>query len=547
MSQKQQFNQELLMFSVKTLLLKTYSICKKKWCSFIKTIIENKGIKRYALLMLLGFCNCIATTPFSVIAVLPLTFGSLFYIFDKCKNETKKQQTAIVFFFLLGHFSSVFWWMAIPATSKLSTLFWVIPLAIIGVPLLFSSIFSLLFFISMIFWNKFCRNKRYDMLYFALVFIMCWFLEEHIRGNYIFGGFPWMYFGHFVVYAFAIQAIRIFDIEIFSIFFLALVLVPYFWICKKSILTRQISFVIICAWIFNCVIGFLSIHIFKPKEFKMNILGSQLNVKAQLEYTKSWQRTQFEKRLHQISFLSKSLKPTLLLLPEAVIDENFYSGDNVLQSIGTLIPNDKSIMLFGGIYDGGGVSTYNVIYTINKYGDVVSLYKKEKLVPFGEYVPFRQYFPFMIHAITHSLIDFKTDIENNMLYVMYRDLPIIYPIICYEGIFPSYVKKNIKESRKKINSLSEEYRKNNKIKSIKERGEVIVNLTNDAWLKWSIGGYQHYLMVRFLAVSTNIPVIRLSNNGKSAYIDNFGIPHGETKMNKEDILFVRNLNKAVIG
>ena len=96
----------------------------------------------------------------------------------------------------------------------------------------------------------------------------------------------------------------------------------------------------------------------------MNILGSQLNVKAQLEYTKSWQRTQFEKRLHQISFLSKSLKPTLLLLPEAVIDENFYSGDNVLQSIGTLIPNDKSIMLtcqvFFSAFSGKSIFTLHI-------------------------------------------------------------------------------------------------------------------------------------------------------------------------------------------
>lgn len=538
MSQNQTFKQELLLFSVKVLLLKTYSICRKKWCNFIKKIISTKGIKRWLLLIALGLCNCIATTPFSVIIVLPLTFCSLFYIIDKCKNEKIKSQLAIIFFFLLGHFISIFWWMFVPLTTELSQFFWLIPFAVIGVPFATATLFISFFFIGVIIWNKLYKNKNYNMLYFACIFCICWLLADYVRGHFIFGGFPWMLFGHFVIYPFAIQAIRFIGVDLFSICFLALVLVPYFWIFKKSMLSRQICFAIICGWVANCVIGFLCINILKPKHINLNIIGSQLNVEPTIKYSPYIESTTLEKRLKQISFASITSRPTLLLLPEAVISQTLHTGDNITEVMGTIIPNDKSLMLFGGVYF-EGATPYNVIYSITKYGDVVSLYRKQKLVPFGEYIPFKKHFPFLIHSITGGMIDFGIGTHNNY-YTMYRDMPILYPIVCYESIFPEVVKKNIEKSRKQISSLSNEYRENNKIKPINERGEMIVNLTNDAWMKWSIGTYQHYLMAKFLAVATNLPVVRLSNNGKSAYIDNFGVAHNETKMNKEDILFVKN-------
>ena len=71
-----------------------------------------------------------------------------------------------------------------------------------------------------------------------------------------------------------------------------------------------------------------------------------------------------------------------------------------------------------------------------------------------------------------------------------------------------------------------------------ERGEIVVNLTNDAWLKWSVAPYQHFLMARFLAVATGLPVVRVSNNGISAFIDHYGRIIAKTSLNQEDLLLI---------
>ena len=85
--------------------------------------------------------------------------------------------------------------------------------------------------------------------------------------------------------------------------------------------------------------------------------------------------------------------------------------------------------------------------------------------------------------------------------------------------------------------MSETYKKENNIKSLKERGEIIVNLVNDIWMRSGFGAYQHFLMSKFLAVRTGVPVVRLSNNGISAIINKYGVVIQQTKLNKEDILF----------
>ena len=166
------------------------------------------------------------------------------------------------------------------------------------------------------------------------------------------------------------------------------------------------------------------------------------------------------------------------------------------------------------------------------------MYKKQKLVPFGEYIPLRQWLPRLTRSITGDSFDFATDGQND-LFIFYKNLPIIYPIICYESIFPDYVKNNIDISREQLKKdITNDYAARVGVSSLDERKELIVNVTNDVWMGWSVGSYQHFLMNRFLAVATGLPVVRVSNNGFSAFIDSCGRVRAKTKLNQEDLLFV---------
>ena len=51
---------------------------------------------------------------------------------------------------------------------------------------------------------------------------------------------------------------------------------------------------------------------------------------------------------------------------------------------------------------------------------------------------------------------------------------------------------------------------------------IIINITNDSWFGNFSGPYQHFYFSKLRAAEFNKPLIRVSNNGISAAIDNYG-------------------------
>ena len=75
----------------------------------------------------------------------------------------------------------------------------------------------------------------------------------------------------------------------------------------------------------------------------------------------------------------------------------------------------------------------------------------------------------------------------------------ILPIICYEILFNKVLNK--------INL--------NKI-------DFLINITNDSWFGKKIGPYQHFYLSRLKSLVSNKPLVRVSNNGISAIINENG-------------------------
>ncbi len=531
-------------FLQKILIFRCFIFCKKKWENFIKKIIISDNKRHLLLVFCLGLLDFIATTPFSIIVILPLTFGSLFYILEKRVYKNYISKLLTIFAFLFGHFTSIFWWLFVPLTVDFLHLFWLIPFAVFGIPFFISTIFIVFFAVCFLIFQKLFNNKNnISEILFIFIFLLCWFLGDYVRGHFVFGGFPWMLFGHFVTYPFALQVIKVLGIDLYSFFFLFLILTPYILIFKKkNKFLKNLSFFIIIFWLLNCLFGSVYLLFKQNDKLDVNILASQANNPATLNINGYQAREILNKNAKILSIFSKISGSTLMLMPEGSINFNIDSGDILTKILGRLVPNDDSLLLAGGI-DIHGVSPYNVIYAINNDGYILDMYKKQKLVPFGEYIPFRRFLPRLTRLITGGSYDFSTNGHND-LFIFYKNLPIIYPIICYESIFPNFIKKNIELSRRKINSdITEKYAKQINTKTLTERGEVIVNLTNDAWMKWSVGPYQHFLMTRFLAILTGLPVVRVSNNGFSAFIDSNGRVIAKTKLNQEDLLLVGDLKK----
>ena len=138
-------------------------------------------------------------------------------------------------------------------------------------------------------------------------------------------------------------------------------------------------------------------------------------------------------------------------------------------------------------------------------GKNIQYFDKKILVPFGEFLPFRKYLNFM--ELISGSVDFEPGYVERVLKT--RDGLIILPIICYEIIFDHA-----------LNDIN------------KKKIDILVNITNDSWFGNMIGPYQHFYLTRIKSLIANKPLVRVSNNGISAIIDQNGYIIKSSLLNK---------------
>ena len=159
---------------------------------------------------------------------------------------------------------------------------------------------------------------------------------------------------------------------------------------------------------------------------------------------------------------------------------------------------------------------------------IIEIYNKRKLVPFGEFLPFENFLNnFGLKKITEGHGSFlKGKTYKN---VIVNNLNIL-PLICYEIIFTDLVQKSKVETN------------------------LIINISEDGWFGDTIGPNQHFAKSIFRAIENNTFLVRSANKGISAIIDNkgnivkqlnrneagnieFEIPLIKSNKNKNDLIF----------
>ena len=135
---------------------------------------------------------------------------------------------------------------------------------------------------------------------------------------------------------------------------------------------------------------------------------------------------------------------------------------------------------------------------MNDRAELVSVYDKIKLVPFGEYVPFDALLSGIgIQKLTHGRGSFAEGVSPRQLLTI-PGLPPALALVCYEAFFPGEIVQGA------------------------ARPGVLINVTNDGWFGNTTGPYQHFYQSRVRAVEEGVPLIRAANNGISAVVDPYG-------------------------
>jgi len=136
---------------------------------------------------------------------------------------------------------------------------------------------------------------------------------------------------------------------------------------------------------------------------------------------------------------------------------------------------------------------YNAIWAT---GNGFGLYYKRRLVPFGEYIPFAQYIGPILDVFGMPMSSFKSGDENQP--VLQVGEWGVAPFICYEIVYAEQVRRMVRDS------------------------DFLITISNDGWFGTSFGPWQHLQIAQFRAKEAGRYVIRATNTGITAFINEKG-------------------------
>jgi len=140
---------------------------------------------------------------------------------------------------------------------------------------------------------------------------------------------------------------------------------------------------------------------------------------------------------------------------------------------------------------------YNAAVLFDDEGNRRETYRKIQLVPFTEHFPYREQFP----RVYELLLDFDVNFweqGRDMTVFEHPRLKFSTPI-CYEDVFPNYVRGFVLGG-----------------------AEAIINISNDYWSLAEVQAKQHFVAGLFRAVENRRPVLRTTASGLTGHIDPYG-------------------------
>ena len=402
------------------------------------------------------------------------------------------------------------------------------------------SIFGFGFFISYLFWVKnpffvFEETKNFFLVFILLIILLSIILgltftiifklgknipiiflipfmftsSEYIISIFFYG-FPWFTFSLLL----SSNEYLLFLLKLFGTFFssyliIQILCIPFIFL-KKGNFKKEIRHLLlfIALPIIILLISNFNLEKKNHKIKKINLEIFQLNFKNNDKFLTA------EKKLQKIIKHIDESNADLLIFAE----NNFpYLLDNLdLKIIKDSLKENQTLIIGATRYENN--KYYNSLININFIN--VTYFDKKILVPFGEFLPLRGSLTFLESIVgpnnySKGKVERIINLSSNISFI---------PVICYEIVF--YWK------------LLNEHN---------YKGDFIVNITNDFWFGDYLGPYQHFYLTKIRAAEFNKPIIRVSNNGISAVIDNNGTVLNKTQFNKQEnfkhkLLFKENNN-----
>ncbi len=215
-------------------------------------------------------------------------------------------------------------------------------------------------------------------------------------------------------------------------------------------------------------------------------------VNQQLQYTDKLKIDEDRKFYEDFYREQYSKRPKLLILPESPMNFMYNDDREFQQFINDFARRNNVSVLFNSAEpDATNGKYFNAAVMVGPQGSEVAEYDKIFLLPFGEAVP-----PFLEGILPGFVGNFSYGRKYDLMPVGDAKAGVM---ICFESHF---------------GALSRRY--------VRDGADVIIEMTNDGYLGPTPVLRQHLANAVFRAVETNRPVLRVTNVGVTAYINERG-------------------------
>jgi len=225
------------------------------------------------------------------------------------------------------------------------------------------------------------------------------------------------------------------------------------------------------------------------KEINVKIISPNFSLK---DYNNQSEEFQI-KRLIKISDPKKD-KKTLFIWPEGIFYQSYLEDIKKYRNLFKDKFSENHLIILGinnftSINNIDDQKYFNSLAVLNYKLEILSLYNKINLVPFGEFLPFEKTLSkFGLKKITPGYSSFSSGDERMMINLGSQfNEKLILPLICYEIIYPAKIKK--------ANQLP----------------DLVVNISEDAWFGRSIGPHQHFTKAIYRSIEEGVFIARSAN------------------------------------
>jgi len=453
---------------------------------------QLKKLKPYFPFMLALLGGAIMTYGFAPYDVATASIASIVIFLWCLAKQSKKSAFLVGLCYGLGMFGNGVNWVYVSIHDFGGA---APPLAMIitGLFILALSVFPALMASLLIY--CFPKNNNLRIL---LAFPVLWVTFEILRG-WLFTGFPWLYMGYsqmgnqLISFAplggvWLVSWAGVFTAGVLCAF------VNYFYQVKEDKKYLAGLFVLLLA-VWGAAFGLRQMTWTHPTSKKLNVTLVQGNIAQLLRWDPEYIAHIID--IYQTltaTALTKVEKNDLIVWPEGAIPVPLPLSQSLFNDMANSLQS-RDMALIAGVPT--QVSNRNSYFnTLLVAGNGSGVYYKKYLVPFGEYVPFENQLRGLIAFFNLPMSSFIEG-PNNQGPLIVKDFRFA-PAICYEIAYPLFVQKMSKNA------------------------DAILTVSNDTWFGKSIGPFQHLQMAQFRAIETGKYVVRATNTGLTAIIDNKG-------------------------